>query len=58
MPGVPLITAAGPGAAAPEEGEAAGVAEGEAGTAEDATAPDTEERHGGGDATGPATEGE
>jgi hypothetical protein len=57
MPGVPLITAAGPAAAAPEEGEAAGVAEGEAGTAEDATAPDTEERHGG-DATGPAIEGE
>jgi hypothetical protein len=33
MPGVPLITVAGPGAAAPEEGEAAGVAEGEGGIA-------------------------
>jgi hypothetical protein len=57
MPGVPLLTAAGPGAAAPEEGEAAGVAGGEAGIAEDATAPDTEGRHGE-DATGPATEEE
>jgi hypothetical protein len=57
MPGVPLITAAGLGAVAPEEGAAAGIAGGEAGIAEDAMAPDAEGRHGR-DATGPATEEE
>jgi hypothetical protein len=42
MPGVPLITAGGPEAAAREEGEVIGVPDGEAGTAEDTTAPTTE----------------
>jgi hypothetical protein len=56
MPGVPLITAAGLGAAAPEEGAAAGTAGGEAGVAEGAMAPDAEGRHE--NATGPATEEE
>jgi hypothetical protein len=45
MPGVPLITAWGPEAAASEEGEATGVPDGEAGSAEDTTAPTTEEGH-------------
>jgi hypothetical protein len=42
MPGVPLITAGGPEAAAREEGEATGIPEDEAGAAEDVTAPTTE----------------
>jgi hypothetical protein len=57
MPGVPLITAGGPEAAAREEGEATGVPGDEAGAAEDTTAPTTEERHAEG-APEPATEGE
>jgi hypothetical protein len=57
MPGVPLITAGGPEAAAREEGEVAGAPGDEAGTAEDTTAPTTEEGHAGG-APEPATEGE
>jgi hypothetical protein len=57
MPGVPLITAGGPEAAAREEGEATSVPDDEAGAAEDTTAPTTEEGHGGG-APEPATEGE
>jgi hypothetical protein len=57
MPGVPLITTGGPEAAAREEGEATGVPDDEAGTAEDMTAPTTEEGHGEG-APEPATEGE
>jgi hypothetical protein len=57
MPGVPLITAGGPEAAAREEGEAPDVADDEARAAEDTTAPTTEEGHGGG-APEPATEGE
>jgi hypothetical protein len=57
MPGVPLITAGGPEAAAREEGEATGVPGDEAGIAEDTTAPTTEEGHGEG-APEPATEGE
>jgi hypothetical protein len=57
MPGVPLITAGGPEAAAREEGEATGVPDDEAGAAEDTTAPTTEEGHAGG-ASEPATEGE
>jgi hypothetical protein len=57
MPGVPLITAGDPAAAAQEEGEAAGAPENEAGAAEDTTAPTTEERHGEG-APGPTIEGE
>jgi hypothetical protein len=47
MPGVPLITAGGPEAAAREEGEAVGVPDDEAGAAEDTTAPTTEEGHAG-----------
>jgi hypothetical protein len=57
MPGVPLITAGGPEAAAREEGEATGVPDDEADAAEDTTAPTTEEGHGEG-APEPATEGE
>jgi hypothetical protein len=57
MPGIPLITAGGPEAAAREEGEATGVPDDEAGAAEDTTAPTTEEGHGEG-AAEPATEGE
>jgi hypothetical protein len=57
MPGVPLITAGGPEAAAREEGEATGVPDDEASAAEDMTAPTTEEGHGEG-APGSATEGE
>jgi hypothetical protein len=57
MPGVPLITAGGPEAAAREEGEATGVPDDETGTAEDTTAPTTDEGHAGG-ASEPATEGE
>jgi hypothetical protein len=48
MPGVPLITAGGPEAAGREEGKATGVPDDEACTAEDTTAPTTEERHAGG----------
>jgi hypothetical protein len=55
MPGVPLITAGGPKAAAREEGEVTGVPGDEAGTAEDTTAPTTEEGHAEG-ALEPATE--
>jgi hypothetical protein len=57
MPGIPLITAGGPKAAAREEGEATGVPDDEAGAAEDTTAPTTEEGHGGG-APEPAIEDE
>jgi hypothetical protein len=57
MPGVPLITAGGPEAAAREEGEAPGVPDDKAGAAEDTTAPTTEEGHREG-APEPATEGE
>jgi hypothetical protein len=55
MPGVPLITAGGPEAAAREEGEATGTPGDEAGAADDTTAPTTEEEHAGG-APGPAAE--
>jgi hypothetical protein len=55
MPGVPLITAGGPEAAAREEGEVTGVPGDEAGTAEDTTAPTTEEGNAEG-ALEPATE--
>jgi hypothetical protein len=48
MPGVPLITAEGSVAAAPQGGEAASVPEDEARGAEDTTAHTTEEGHGGG----------
>jgi hypothetical protein len=47
MPGVPLITAEGSVAAAPQEGEAASVPEDEARSTEDTTAHNTEEGHGG-----------
>jgi hypothetical protein len=57
MPGVPLITAGGPEAAAREEGEAIRVPDDEAGAAEDTTAPTTKEGHREG-APEPATEGE
>jgi hypothetical protein len=57
MPCVPLITAGGPEAAAREEGGVTGIPDDEAGTAEDTTAPTTEEGHAGG-APEPAAEGE
>jgi hypothetical protein len=57
MPGVPLITAEGSGAAAPQGGEAAGVPEDGARSAEDITARTTEEGPGG-DAPGAAAEEE
>jgi hypothetical protein len=55
MPGVPLITAEGSGAAAPRGGEAASVPEDGANSAEDITARTTEEGPGG-DAPGAAAE--
>jgi hypothetical protein len=55
MPGVPLITAGGPEAAAREVGEATGTPGDEAGSADDTTAPTTEEEHAGG-APGPVAE--
>jgi hypothetical protein len=53
MPGVPLITAGGPDAAAREEGEATGAPGNEADAAEDTTAPTTEGERADG-ASGPA----
>jgi hypothetical protein len=47
MPGVPLITAGGPEAAAREEGGVTDAPNDEVGTAEDTTAPTTEEGHAG-----------
>jgi hypothetical protein len=55
MPGVPLITAGGPEAAAREEGEVTGALGNEAGVAEDTTAPTTEGERADG-ASGPAAE--
>jgi hypothetical protein len=55
MPGVPLVTAGGPEAAAREEGEVTGVPGDKAGTAEDTTTLTTEARHAEG-APKPATE--
>jgi hypothetical protein len=55
MPGVPLITAGGPEAAAREEGEVTGTLGDEAGVAEDTTAPTTEGERADG-ASGPTAE--
>jgi hypothetical protein len=55
MPGVPLITAGGPEAAAREEGEVTGALDDEAAVAEDTTTPTTEGECADG-ASGPATE--
>jgi hypothetical protein len=55
MPGIPLITAGGPEAAAREAGEVTGDHGDEAGVAEDTTAPTTEEERADG-APGPAAE--
>jgi hypothetical protein len=55
MPGVPLITAGGPAAAAREEGEVTDALGDEAGVAEDTTTPTTEGERADG-ASGPAAE--
>jgi hypothetical protein len=55
MPGVPLITAGGPEAAAREEGEVTGALGDEAGVAEDTTVPTTEGERADG-TSGPAAE--
>jgi hypothetical protein len=55
MPGIPLITAGGPEAAAREEGEVTGALGDEAGVAEDTTTPTTEGERADG-TSGPAAE--